>query len=154
MSDNSTAAEVSNAQRGKHILAARREGGEHTGLGNDKWKGIGPSSDWFLEFCAWVESLAKCCIRPCLALACSVFFHPLWFLPPCACVMHRQGVWGAAAQALCWLEPLYLSCYSVTAQLQHSSMVLALSPQALAHFLLGHNKNKPIIRDSSFLLFQ
>lgn len=59
MSDSSTAAEVSNAQRGKYIFAALREEGEHTDLGNDKWRGTGPLSDWFLEFCAWVESLAK-----------------------------------------------------------------------------------------------
>lgn len=59
MSDNSTAFELSNAQRGKYILVAHREEGEHTDLGNDKWKGTGPLSDWFLEFCAWVEILAK-----------------------------------------------------------------------------------------------
>lgn len=45
MSDSSTAVEVSNAQRGEHILAAPREEGEYTDFGNEKWKGTGPLSD-------------------------------------------------------------------------------------------------------------
>lgn len=46
MSDNSTAVEVSNAQRGERILAAPREEGKHTDFGNEKWKGTGPLSDF------------------------------------------------------------------------------------------------------------
>lgn len=160
MSDSSTAVEVSNAQRGERILAASREEGEHTDFGNDKWKGTGPLSDWFLESCAWVERLAilallyKLCTcddasGPAWLLLALSFSSPCDFCPHMSCVMYRRGAWVRVAKALCWGEHIYHLCYSVAAQLRHSFTVLPLSPQALAHFLWGDKENKPKIRGLS-----
>lgn len=159
MSDNSTTIDVSNAQRGKYILATPIEEGEHTDLGNDKWKGTVFLSDWFLESSAWVESQAilallyKLCTcndasgSAWLSLA-LCFSSPCDFWPPMICVMYRQG-----AKELCWGENIYHLCCLVTTAPTQLHGLSTVSRQALAHFLWGNNKNNPKIRGLSSTCF-